>query len=675
MVATACSGETLTVGENDASTASDVGTGDVATKDAGSTDTGVADVGSTDSGTADTGPTDTGSTDAGSTDTGSTDVSTIDVGIADAETDADVGSTDAGTTDSGVSDVPTDVRVPPTSGTLQVNMVGNPTNARVTVVGLAPVTFSQSLEASTTLTGVVFGTYRLTAPTAIFGGQSYVAMPATVDAQVTAEESPSVTFAYTAMNNPPTINIVADQTLYVNAQTPTLVPFTVNDVEDGPAGLVPAAVSSDTNMVTVGVTSSSSGWVLSLLPGRTAGAATVTISVTDSLGRPTTLVVRVIVSAEAVVTTNADTGVGSLRAVIGAVRPGATVTFAPSVVSPIRLNSTIRVTNPIIIQGPGADVLTIDGHDDVQMLQVTVPLTVSGLTFSHGYSGSFGAAIQAPNMGTPLTVRDCTFDANVSGMLGGAIYANSNLSLSRSLFTANRSNSGGAVQAQGPVNTITGCTFRSNVANLFAGAVQAYAATQHTISDCAFVSNSATAGGAISVNGNNCIVAINNCTLATNTASFAGGAIVINGTGALVSMSFSTVTGSSGSSALNATTGGYRIKNSIVAGNANGDLSAVGEFISGGRNIIGVTRGTSYSGPDVGVGDDQTGVTIALDPVSSYGGLTPTVRLPAGSIALDVIPAAECTTYAGPLATDQRGRARPANTRCDVGAFERQSTD
>ena len=53
------------------------------------------------------------------------------------------------------------------------------------------------------------------------------------------------------------------------------------------------------------------------------------------------------------------------------------------------------------------------------------------------------------------------------------------------------------------------------------------------------------------------------------------------------------------------------------------------------------------------------GVAVALDPVSSYGGFTPTVRRSAASIAVDAIPAAECTPYAGPLAADQRGRAAP----------------
>ena len=94
---------------------------------------------------------------------------------------------------------------------------------------------------------------------------------------------------------------------------------------------------------------------------------------------------------------------------------------------------------------------------------------------------------------------------------------------------------------------------------------------------------------------------------------------------------------------------------------------------SAGHNILGSTRGASFVG-DAEIAD-QMGVAVALDPVSSYGGFTPTVRHPAASIAVDAIPAAQCTTYAGPLAADQRGQARPAGGRCDVGAFERQSAD
>lgn len=672
MAATACSGESLTVGENDASTGisgdvetADTGSADAATTDVASTDTNIADSGPTDTGTADSGIADSGIVDSGSEDAGSTDTGPADAGFADAV------STDTDPTDSGAGDVPTDVRPPSTTGSLVVRLAGNPSNAQVTVSG--PGSFTRTLDATTTLGELAFGSYTVMAPRAVLAGLSYVPTIDGAPATVGPDAPAVVTVTYASMNTPPTIAIAAEQTLYAGALTPTVVPFTLNDVEDGPGGLVPVVTSSAPSMVTASVAASGSGWNLSLLPGTTAGSAMVTITVVDSQGTMSTLALNVAVSTAGVVTTNADSGSGSLRAAIAAVPAGATVTFAPSVTGLIRLNTTIRVSRSIIIQGPGAGALTVDGNDNVQLLYVTSPLTVTGLTFAHGYSGSFGAAIQSPNMGAPLTVRDCAFNGNVSGMLGGAIFAASNLTLSRSTFTSNRSNSAGAVLAQGPVNTITGCTFRSNAANIFGGAVQAYFTTQHAITDSAFISNTAAGGGALSVNGNGCAVTVTNCTFASNAASAGGSAVVINGAGAQVSMSFCTVTGSSGSPALHVTTGGYLLKNSIVSGNAAGDFSSIGNFQSGGHNILGSVRGASFVGDEAI--PDQIGVAVALDPVSSYGGFTPTVRLPAASIAVDAIPAAQCTTYAGPLAADQRGQARPAGGRCDIGAFERQSGD
>ncbi len=702
MAATACSGESLTVGENDASTVGDVGAEDTGTADtgtsgaspdAGSTDSGVADTGAVDTGAADAGSADTGlvadgSTDAGSMDSGSDDAGSVDSGVADAGPadvgpadvgpadagPADAGLADAGVADSGAGDVPTDVRAPATVGSLVVRLAGNPSNARVTVTG--PASFSRTIETTTTFDNLVFGTYTVAATRTVSGGLSYVptvvASPVMVTAETHVDAPALVTVTYAPTNTPPTISTAAEQTLYASALAPTIVPFTVNDAEDGPTGLTPTVMSSAPGTASASVVRDGSNWTLSLLPGSVAGSATVTISVTDSQGATSTFAITVTVSTAGVVTTSANSGPGSLRAVVSAVPAGATVTFAPSVTSPITLTSSIAIPRAITIQGPGAGTLTIDGATRVQLLYVTAPLTVTGLTFNGGYSGSYGGAIQVPGTMTPLTVSDCAFTNNLADMLGGAIYVASNLTLTRSSFTSNRSGSGGAVTPAGPTNVITNSTFRSNAATLhYGGAVYAYATQRTTIDGCGFLSNSsALMGGAVASHSVYGTMSINNSTFAGNSAVTNGSAVVLNAVS--IAMSFCTVTGSTGSAALHILTGGpWSLKNSIVAGNARGDLSPFGNYQSGDYNIIGSVSGASFTGGD----NELIGETVALDPVSGYGGPTPTIRLPAGSIAVDAIPAAACSSYAGPLATDQRGRARPAGARCDIGAFERQSDD
>jgi hypothetical protein len=67
-----------------------------------------------------------------------------------------------------------------------------------------------------------------------------------------------------------------------------------------------------------------------------------------------------------------------------------------------------------------------------------------------------------------------------------------------------------------------------------------------------------------------------------------------------------------------------------------------------------------------------------LGPLQDNGGPTETHALLPGSPAIDAIPPAECTydddgdpgTPPVPLATDQRGVARPQGAGCDIGAFE-----
>ncbi|MEZ4410132.1 MAG: right-handed parallel beta-helix repeat-containing protein [Polyangiales bacterium] len=689
MAATACSGESLTVGEIDASTgaSSDAG-GDAS---ASATDAQVADAGAVDVAASDTGVIEDVSTDAGaiedvSADTGVTDAGApMDNGPADADTadatDADpvdAGATDADPVDAGDADPAdagaADARVLPTVGSLVVRFVNNPSNAQVTVTG--PAAFSRTLDATAVLNDLAFGAYTVAAQRTVLGGLSYVPTPTRETVQVSAEtgvDAPAVvTVTYGAMNTPPTLSTEATQTLYAGARAPTLVPFTVNDAEDGPSGLTPTVVSSAPSMVTASVVRDGSGWALSLLPGTVEATATVTLSVTDSQNATSTFAVTVNVSTAGVVTTNANSGPGSLRAVIAAVAAGATVTFAPSVVSPITLTSSIAIPRAITIQGPGAGALTIDGATRVQLFYVTAPLTVTGLTFNGGYSGSYGGAIQVPGAATPLTVSDCAFTNNASEMLGGAIYTASNLTLTRSTFTSNRSNNGGGVTASGPTSVVTDCTFTSNRATLhYGGGFYAYAGMRTSIEGCSFVSNSSNnLGGGVAIASVYGAMTVTNSTFAGNSATNYGSAVVLNAPA--LRMSFCTVTGSTGSPALHITTGGpFILQNSIVAGNARGDFSPFGMYQSDDYNIIGGVMGASFSARD----NDVVGEVVALDPVSGYGGATPTVRLPASSIAVDAIPAEACLAGTTAVSVDQRGRARPAGARCDIGAFERQSDD
>lgn len=62
---------------------------------------------------------------------------------------------------------------------------------------------------------------------------------------------------------------------------------------------------------------------------------------------------------------------------------------------------------------------------------------------------------------------------------------------------------------------------------------------------------------------------------------------------------------------------------------------------------------------------------MKLGPLQDNGGPTETHALGGGSVAINVIPEADCLDSEGEsLVADQRGEPRPGGTMCDVGAFE-----
>lgn len=95
------------------------------------------------------------------------------------------------------------------------------------------------------------------------------------------------------------------------------------------------------------------------------------------------------------------------------------------------------------------------------------------------------------------------------------------------------------------------------------------------------------------------------------------------------------------------------LRNTIVAGNAGTQCS--GTLTDDGGNV-------SY--PDGSCAG--TTVNPQLQPLADNGGTSETVRLGAGSSAIDLVPAAGngCTVL------DQRGLPRPSGAGCDAGAYE-----
>ncbi len=233
-------------------------------------------------------------------------------------------------------------------------------------------------------------------------------------------------------------------------------------------------------------------------------------------------------AADFTVSNTANAGLGSLRWAITQANasPGSdTVTFGASVTGEIPLGEPITITDDLIIEGPGADVLAVDGGGASQLFVATDRLNVSGLTFANGRSAANGGAIDTSE---PLTLSEVVFRGNTANGAGGAIATTESLNIDSSSFEENNAQFGGAIRSIGN-GTIQDSNFVDNSANE-GGALNYDTPDGLTIERTSFSSNSAaTRGGAASLDGP---VTVVSSTFENNAASADGGAIFYeDGTG------------------------------------------------------------------------------------------------------------------------------------------------
>jgi predicted outer membrane repeat protein len=347
-----------------------------------------------------------------------------------------------------------------------------------------------------------------------------------------------------------------------------------------------------------------------------------------------------------------------------------TITFSPSLngqTISLFSNTSLDITDPLTITGPGAANLTISGANGTRVFFANIAtvgsaISISGLTiadgnktggsglwitnenatvnncvFSNNFNNAAAGAIYVNNTAATLNVNNCTFDSN-SSQGGGAITtgANAGLFVNNSLFTNNyqySGNSGGAIRyvgTGGPANVaIRNSTFAGNKSNYSGGAI-------------GFISLSGTA-------------LIQNCTIDGNIANFtdafggvAGGISII---------------GASGSKVI--------LDSCIVSGNVTGsntpvadDLQNSGGEIDANFSLLGNTANATNFVPDTKT-TLLLGQNPMLDVLASNGGPTQTMRLLPGSPAIN-----NGSNPAG-LAHDQRGNTRSIG-QTDIGAYEVQ---
>jgi predicted outer membrane repeat protein len=394
-----------------------------------------------------------------------------------------------------------------------------------------------------------------------------------------------------------------------------------------------------------------------------------------------------------VTTTNDDLasdGKTSLREAIAFAntRTGADVIeFALTGTSPhtIQLTKALpRLESNIVLQGPGANALTVRGEGTIDPYGIFSigstsmngpSVKISGLTISNGASIGSGLGGGILAYYSEVTVDRCVFSGNTAAQSGGAIFTESGpaVRVSNSFFTGNRAGvSGGAIR--GPA-TVANCTFTDNRVTsgssfdgggAISGAAPggpSTAASAVNIVNSTFTNNFAYFGGAVSSPS----VTVLNSTFSGNSASH-GAALFLRGNTRIGNCIFQ-----------RSTSGGN------ISGNYYGPSHSVGHNISD-DTPPGDDPKTANNEGILNHPTDKLNTDARLDTLrSTNGGEVPTMALLPGSLAVDsgdnALRPADDLDIDGdgdktePIPFDARGIgfARVKAGRVDIGALEVQN--
>lgn len=393
-----------------------------------------------------------------------------------------------------------------------------------------------------------------------------------------------------------------------------------------------------------------------------------------------------------------DSGAGSLRQAILTANSNAlavdTITFASGVFnSPqvIALASALSITDAVVIQGPGAGLVTISGGNLNRIAAVNISAgaktaSISGVTLANGKATDRGGALL--NQNAALTLDNVALANNIAVIGGGAIYINGNSLASLTLTNATLSNNfvsagaGGAIEAGIDVDVvIQNSTLSGNTTATTGGAISFYYNGSLSMTGCTLSGNSAgIAGGALSFNGavRPAGFTVRNSTVAGNTGGNGGGGFYLYSMSGKAILQNCTIAsnvvsaGSGGGIQLQLGTATASLESCVVAKNlaaSAADLSS-NTAVTLKNSLIGISNeGFAL----INNGGNLLGTKAApLDPqlgaLASNGGPTQTMAI------IGTSPAYNAGTNPASLTTDQRGGAnvRVFGAAPDMGAYEAQ---
>lgn len=264
---------------------------------------------------------------------------------------------------------------------------------------------------------------------------------------------------------------------------------------------------------------------------------------------------------------------------------------------------------------------------------------ITDSTFAYNLAYGGHANVPSPKYIKTIFGSIGNFNAFAGGAYGGAVSNHGTLSITNSTFDDNVAGASGVLDLPIPPATIgiqAGISFL--VEAKFTGSVNLA-----DLIDLNYTSNGY--GGGVY---NDHTTTITNSTFSDNRTVGGGGGGVVNNKDASMS-----------------------IANSILVGNEAGAIGSGncgGAITDGGYNLT-----ERMVDCDFAARTDVRTTTTQLGSLSDGVGLTETLALLTGSVAIDQIPRGVngCGTE---VTTDQRGLARPQGAKCDIGAFEIDET-
>lgn len=325
----------------------------------------------------------------------------------------------------------------------------------------------------------------------------------------------------------------------------------------------------------------------------------------------------------------------------------------------LNFTAPLSAAQMTFIDGAAPATTLIDANQSGRVLKISAgrSVVVNRVTIRGGFvSNDSGGGIR--NEGSVQLV-DSVVEGNVCDHLGGGILSFGTLDVRRSTLRNNTGIGGRAIFAT--IATVRESSLYGNLSRSDGGAI--YLAGSYS-TDYLIVVNSTISANAANRNGGGIVsvgaVSIYNSSIINNDADHDRDELGGIGGGVWVDPQARFI-------AVNSLIAANTVNDAPIPDDCNGTLEVYG------RNLMGTLDGCTFTGN----GTAARGLisTNTIGPLQDNGGPTWTHALLAGSEAIDATTAQGCVDDTlATLATDQRGAARIAGLRCDVGAYEYGAT-